>query len=79
MIKSELGRTEVKGTIPVIMTDLVILLGTLKGILGDECYNLALQKADKRDHLGKDADTLSDEEKERIAKAIKRIFGMEDK
>lgn len=79
MIKSELGRVQVEETVPVVMADFIILSRALKDILGDEIYNKALQRVDKRDHLGKDADTLSDEGKERIAKAIKRIFGMEVK
>ena len=79
MIKSELGTIEVKGPSPVVVAELVILLKALKDILGDEKYNKVLQRVDNEKPLGKDADTLSKEDKEHIAEVIKAILGMEVK
>ena len=79
MIKSELGTIEVEGPKPVVVAEFVTLLKVLKDALGDKDYNEALQRVDNEKALGKDADTLSSEEKERIAKAIKAILGMEVK
>lgn len=75
MIKSELGRVQVEGPKPVVVAEFVTLLKALKDALGDKDYSKALQRVDNEK-----ADTLSDEEKERIAEVIKAILsGMEDK
>lgn len=76
MIKSELGRTEVKGPGHVVMAEFITLLKALKDILGDEKYNQALQRADNKKPLGKDADILSKKEKEQIIKGIENRLGM---
>lgn len=79
MIKSDFGTIEVNGRAPVIMAEFETLLVALRGVLGEEKYNLVLQRANDSVEQKKDTDTLKNEEKERIAKAIKRIFGMEVK
>lgn len=45
MVKSDFGTIEVNGREPVIMTELTTLLVALRDVLGDEKYNLALQRA----------------------------------
>lgn len=79
MIKSDFGTIEVNGRVPVIMAEFITLLATLRNVLGEKRYNRALQRANDSVEQKKDTDTLKNEEKERIAKAIKRIFGMEVK
>lgn len=79
MIKSDFGTIEVNERVPVIMAEFITLLATLRNVLGEKRYNRALQRANDSVEQKKDTDTLKNEEKERIAKAIKRIFGMEVK
>lgn len=79
MIKSDFGTIEVNGRVPVIMAEFITLLATLRNVLEEKRYNRALQRANDSVEQKKDTDTLKNEEKERIAKAIKRIFGMEVK
>lgn len=80
MIKSDFGTVEVKGTKLVIMAEFETLLVALRGVLGEEQYNRALQRANENELSKKDTETLKNEEKERMAEVIKAILsGMEDK
>lgn len=80
MIKSDFGTIEVNGREPVVMAEFETLLVALRGVLGEEKYNLALQRANDKAESKKDTDTLKSEEKERMAQVIKAILsGMEDK
>ena len=80
MIKSDFGTIEVNGRELVVMAELTTLLVALRDVLGDEKYNLALQRANDKAESKKDTDTLKNEEKERMAEVIKAILsGMEDK
>lgn len=80
MIKSDFGRIEVDGREPVIMAEFETLLVTLRRVLGEDKYNLVLQRASEKE-LSKDGKEISrNGEKERIAEVIKAILiGMEDK
>lgn len=80
MIKSDLGRIKVNGREPVIMTEFETLLVVLRRVLGEEKYNLVLQRANKRKLIKKCKETLENGEKERKAEVIEAILsGMEDK
>jgi hypothetical protein len=80
MIKSDFGTIEVNGREPVIMAEFITLLAALRNALGEEKYNRALQRANDSVESKKDAETLKNEEKERMAEVIKAIFSeMEDK
>lgn len=80
MIKSDFGTIEVSGREPVIMAEFITLLVASRKVLGEEKYNLALQRANDSVEQKKDTDTLKNEEKERMAEVIKAILsGMEDK
>lgn len=81
MIKSDFGTIEVNGREPVIMTEFETLLVVLRKVLGEEKYNLVLQRASNK-KLSKDDKEiiLRNGEKERMAEVIKAILsGMEDK
>nr|DAK62237.1 MAG TPA: hypothetical protein [Caudoviricetes sp.] len=80
MIKSDLGTIEVNGREPVVMAEFITLLTELRNVLGEDKYNLALQRVNDRVESKKDTETLRSEEKERMAEVIKAILsGMEDK
>lgn len=80
MIKSDLGSIEVNGREPVVMAEFITLLAALRRVLGEEKYNLVLQRASEKELSKKYTETLKNEEKERIAEVIKAILsGMEDK
>lgn len=80
MIKSDFGTIEVDGREPVIMTEFEALLVVLRRVLGEEKYNLVLQRASEEELSKKYTETLKNEEKEHIAEVIKAILsGMEDK
>lgn len=80
MIKSDFGTIEVDGREPVIMVEFETLLVALRGVLGEEKYNRALQRANDSVESKKDTETLKNEEKERMAEVIKAILsGMEEK
>lgn len=80
MIKSDFGTIEVGGREPVIMAEFITLLVALRKVLGEEKYNLALQRANENELSKKDTETLRSKEKERMAEVIKAILsGMEDK
>ena len=80
MIKSDFGTIEVDGREPVIMAEFETLLVVLRRVLGEEKYNLVLQRASEEE-LSKDGKEISrNGEKERMAEVIKAIFSeMEDK
>ena len=46
MIKSDFGTIEVNGSEPVVIAELTTLLVALRDVLGDEKYNLALQRGE---------------------------------
>lgn len=80
MIKSDFGTIEVNGREPVIMAEFITLLVALRNALGEEKYNRALQRANENELSKKDTETLKNEEKERMAEAIKAILSeKEDK
>lgn len=80
MIKSDLGRIKVNGREPVIMTEFETLLVVLRRVLGEEKYNLALQRASEKE-LSKDGkEIIKKRRKERIAEVTKAILSeMEEK
>lgn len=80
MIKSDFGTIEVDGREPVIMAEFESLLVVLRRALGEEKYNLVLQRASEKE-LSKDGKKiLRNSEKEHMAEVIKAILsGMEDK
>ncbi len=77
MIKSDFGTIEINGREPVVMAELTTLLVALRDVLGDEKYNLALQRANDRSECKKDTETLKSERMAEVIKAI--LSGMEDK
>lgn len=80
MIKSDFGTIEINGSEPVVIAELTTLLVASRDVLGDEKYNLVLQRANDRSESEKDTETLKSKEKERMAEVIKAILsGMEDK
>ena len=81
MIKSDFGTIEVNGREPVIMTEFETLLVVLRKVLGEEKYNLVLQRASNKELSKDDKEIiLRNGEKERMAEVIKAILsGIEDK
>lgn len=77
MIKSDFGTIEINGSEPVVIAELTTLLVALKDVLGEEKYNLALQRANDKAESKKDTDTLRNERMAEVIKAI--LSGMEDK
>lgn len=80
MIKSGFGTIEVNGREPVIMAEFETLLVALRNVLGEEKYNLVLQRASEKG-LSKDGKEISrNGEKERLVEALKTFLSeMEDK
>lgn len=80
MIKSDLGRIKVNGRASVIMAEFETLLVALRNVLGEEKYNLVLQRASEKE-LSKDGKEISrNGEKERLVEALKTFLSeMEDK
>lgn len=80
MIKSDFGTIEVDGREPVIMTEFETLLVVLRRVLGEEKYNLVLQRASEEE-LSKDGkEILRKGQKRRVAEALQAFLsGMEDK
>lgn len=80
MIKSDFGTIEVNGREPVIMAEFETLLVALRNVLGEEKYNLVLQRASEKE-LSKDGKEISrNGEKERLVEALKTFLSeMEDK
>lgn len=67
MIKSDLGTIEVDGREPVIMAEFETLLVALRRVLGEEKYNLVLQKVSEEE--------LSEDGKEILRKGQKKTRG----
>lgn len=80
MIKSDFGTIEVNGTEPVVTAEFESLLVALRRGLGEEKYNLVLQRASEKE-LSKDGKEISrNGEKERLVEALKTFLSeMEDK
>lgn len=80
MIKSDLGTIEVNGTKPVIMAEFETLLVALKRVLGEEKYNLVLQRASEKELTDKGEEALRKGQKRRVAEALSAFLSeMEDK
>lgn len=80
MIKSDFGTVEVNGREPVIMAEFEILLVTLRRILGEEKYNLVLQKASNKELSEKGKEALRKGGKGRLVEALQAFLSeMEDK
>ena len=77
MIKSDFGTIEINGSEPVVMAELMILLVTLRDVLGEEKYNLVLQRVNDKTESKKDTEALKSERMAEVIKAI--LSGMEDK
>ena len=65
MIKSEFGKIEVDGREQVVMAEFESLLVVLRRALGEEKYNLALQRASNKE--------LTEKGKEKLRKGKKVI------
>lgn len=80
MIKSDLGRIKANGRVSVIMTEFETLLVALRGVLGEEKYNLVLQRASEKELTEKGKEALRKGQKERLVEALKTFLSeMEDK
>lgn len=80
MIKSDFGTIEVDGREPVIMTEFETLLVVLRRVLGEEKYNLVLQRASEKKLTDKGEESLRKGQKERLVEALKTFLSeMEDK
>lgn len=77
MIKSDFGTIEVNGREPIVMAEFETLLVALRGVLGEEKYNLALQRVNEKAESKKDTEALKSERMAEVIKAI--LSGMEDK
>lgn len=67
MIKSDSGTIEVDGIKPVIMAEFETILVTMREVLGEEKYNLVMQRANETELSKKSKETL----KECMAEVIK--------
>nr|DAI50911.1 MAG TPA: hypothetical protein [Caudoviricetes sp.]DAM82845.1 MAG TPA: hypothetical protein [Caudoviricetes sp.] len=80
MIKSDFGTIEVDGREPVIMVEFETLLVALRGVLGEEKYNLALQEVSEEELSEDGKEILRKVQKRRVAEALQAFLsGMEDK
>lgn len=80
MIKSDFGTIEVDGREPVIMTEFESLLVVLRRVLGEEKYNLVLQRASEKGLTDKYEEALRKGQKRRVAEFLSAFLsGMEDK
>lgn len=77
MIKSDFGTIEINGREPVVMAELTTLLVALRDVLGEEKYNLVLQRVNDKTESKKDTEALKSEHMAEVIKAI--LSGMEDK
>lgn len=77
MIKSDFGTIEINGREPVVMAELTTLLVALRDVLGEEKYNLVLQRVNDKTESKKDTEALKSERMAEVIKAI--LSGMEDK
>lgn len=58
MIKSDFGTIEVDGRVSVIMAEFETLLVALRRVLGEEKYNLVLQRASEKKLTDKGEEAL---------------------
>lgn len=80
MIKSDLGTVEVNGREPVIMAEFETLLVALRRVLGEEKYNLVLQRVSEEELSEDGKEILRKGQKRRVAEALQAFLsGMEDK
>lgn len=80
MIKSDFGTIEVDGREPVIMAEFETLLVALRRVLGEEKYNLVLQKVSEEELSEDGKEILRKGQKRRVAEALQAFLsGMEDK
>lgn len=80
MIKSDFGTIEVDGREPVIMAEFEILLVALRRVLGEEKYNLVLQRVSEEELPEDGKEILRKGQKRRVAEALQAFLsGMEDK
>lgn len=77
MIKSDFGTIKINGREPVVMAELTTLLVALRDVLGEEKYNLVLQRVNDKTESKKDTEALKSERMAEVIKAI--LSGMEDK
>ena len=80
MIKSDFGTIEVDGREPVIMTEFETLLVVLRRVLGEEKYNLVLQRASE-DELPRMVKKYQEKAKKNAWQKLSKLFfsEMEDK
>lgn len=77
MIKSDFGTIKINGREPIVMAELTTLLVALRDVLGEEKYNLVLQRVNDKTESKKDTEALKSERMAEVIKAI--LSGMEDK
>ena len=77
MIKSDFETIEINGREPVVMAELTTLLVALRDTLGEDKYNLVLQRVNDKTESKKDTEALKSERMAEVIKAI--LSGMEDK
>lgn len=70
MIKSDFGTIEVDGREPVIMAEFETLLVALRRVLGEEKYNLVLQRASEKELSEDGKEILRKGQKRRVAEAL---------
>lgn len=70
MIKSDLGSIEINGREPVIMAEFETLLVALRRVLGEEKYNLVLQKVSEEELSEDGKEILRKGQKRRVAEAL---------
>lgn len=80
MIKSDFGTIEVDGREPVTMAEFETLLVALRRVLGEEKYNLVLQRVSEEELSEDGKEILRKGQKRRVAEALQAFLsGMEDK
>lgn len=79
MIKSDFGTIEVDGREPVTMAEFETLLVALRRVLGEEKYNLVLQRVSEEELSEDGKEILRKGQKRRVAEALQDFLsGMED-
>jgi hypothetical protein len=70
MFKSDFGTIEVDGREPVIMAEFETLLVALRRVLGEEKYNLVLQRVSEEELSEDGKEILRKGQKRRVAEAL---------
>lgn len=70
MIKSDFGTIEVSGREPVIMAEFITLLVASRKVLGEEKYNLVLQRVSEEELSEDGKEILRKGQKRRVAEAL---------